>query len=172
MLLYLHLRNSKIFFHPAKFENFKNETILDYKTVSVRQSQILAALKTLGLVGLWATFEGSFLCFGGQKKKFKFFFKNISATALKSYTKWLLYIYFFFGLNFSYTVLYPFYLVNNIAFSGLYAFVCKKKLIYKYWFPGSIQSLKTCRSQNAAIVRLQHANVAKHVWYPDVIAAN
>ena len=46
----------KIFFYPAKFENFKDETISDYKTVSVPQSQILAGLKTLGLVGLWATF--------------------------------------------------------------------------------------------------------------------
>ena len=43
-------RNSKIFFHPAKFDNFKDETISDYKTVSVPQSQILAGLKTLGLV--------------------------------------------------------------------------------------------------------------------------
>ena len=52
MLLYLHHRDSKIFFHPAKFDNFKDETISDYKTVSVPQSQILAGLKTLGLVGL------------------------------------------------------------------------------------------------------------------------
>ena len=50
MLLYLHLINFKIFFHPAKFDNFKDETISDYKTVP--QSQILAGLKTLGLVGL------------------------------------------------------------------------------------------------------------------------
>ena len=52
MLLYLHLINFKIFFHPAKFDNFKDETISDYKFVSVPQSQILAGLKTLGLVGL------------------------------------------------------------------------------------------------------------------------
>ena len=52
MLLYLHLRNFKIFFHPAKFDNFKDETISDYKTVSVPQSQILAGLETGGLVGL------------------------------------------------------------------------------------------------------------------------
>ena len=52
MLLYLHHRNSKIFFHPAKFDNFKDETISDYETVSVPQSQILAGLKALGLVGL------------------------------------------------------------------------------------------------------------------------
>ena len=52
MLLYLHLRNSKIFFHPAKFDNFKDEKISDYKTVSVPQSQILAGLKIGGLVGL------------------------------------------------------------------------------------------------------------------------
>ena len=37
MLLYLHHRNSKIFFHPAKFDNFKNEKISDFKTVSVSQ---------------------------------------------------------------------------------------------------------------------------------------
>jgi hypothetical protein len=45
------LFRNKIFFHPAKFGNFKDETISDYKTVSVPQSQILAGLKTLGLVG-------------------------------------------------------------------------------------------------------------------------
>ena len=32
MLLYLHLISNKIFFHPAKFDNFKDETISDYKT--------------------------------------------------------------------------------------------------------------------------------------------
>ena len=36
MLLYLHHRNSKIFFHPAKFDNFKDEKIADFKTVSRR----------------------------------------------------------------------------------------------------------------------------------------
>ena len=56
MLLYLHHKISKIFFHPAKFDNFKDETISDYKTVSVPQSQILAGLKILGQVGLGATF--------------------------------------------------------------------------------------------------------------------
>ena len=52
MLFYLHLISNKIFFHPAKFDNFKDETISDYKTVSVPQSQILAGLKTGGLVRL------------------------------------------------------------------------------------------------------------------------
>ena len=52
VLLYLHHINFKLFFHPAKFDNFKDETISDFKTVSVPQSQILAGLKTLGLVGL------------------------------------------------------------------------------------------------------------------------
>ena len=52
MLLYLYLINFKIIFHPAKFENFKDKTISDYKTVSVLQNQILAGLKTVGLVGL------------------------------------------------------------------------------------------------------------------------
>ena len=52
MLLYLYRRNYKISFHLAKFDNFKDETISDYETVSVPQRQILVGLKTLGLVGL------------------------------------------------------------------------------------------------------------------------
>ena len=46
----------------------------------------LARLKTGGLVGLWATFLGSFSIFWGAKKNFK----NILATELKSYIKCLL----------------------------------------------------------------------------------
>ena len=41
MLLYLHHRDSKIFFHPAKFDNFKDEKISDFKTVSVLQRKNL-----------------------------------------------------------------------------------------------------------------------------------
>ena len=52
MLLYLHLKDFKVFFHPAKFDNFKDVTILYKKTVSVSKSQILVGLKTLGLVGI------------------------------------------------------------------------------------------------------------------------
>ena len=37
MLLYLHHISFKIFFHPAKFDNFKDEKISDFKTVSVSQ---------------------------------------------------------------------------------------------------------------------------------------
>ena len=33
-LLYLYHKKFKKFFHPAKFDNFKDETISDYKTVS------------------------------------------------------------------------------------------------------------------------------------------
>ena len=51
MLLYLHHRNSKLFFHPAKFDNFKDEKISDFKTLSFTK-QKLAGLKTGGLVGL------------------------------------------------------------------------------------------------------------------------
>jgi hypothetical protein len=40
-------------FHLAKFDNFKDEKKSDYKTVS-------AGMKTVGLGGLWATFESSF----------------------------------------------------------------------------------------------------------------
>ena len=41
MLLYLHHINFKIFFHPAKFDNFKDEKISDFKTVSVSQRKNL-----------------------------------------------------------------------------------------------------------------------------------
>jgi hypothetical protein len=54
---------------------FKDEKNSDYKTVSVPQNQLLAGLKTLGLVGWWATFEGSFFKFWGAKKFLNFFFK-------------------------------------------------------------------------------------------------
>ena len=42
--------------------------------------------------------RGVFLCFGGQKKLRKYF-KNILATALKSYIKWLLYTYIYIFLK-------------------------------------------------------------------------
>ena len=61
------IKNFKIFFHPSKFDNFKDETISDYMTVSVPQSQIVAGLKTLGLVGLYETFKDSFFMFLGVK---------------------------------------------------------------------------------------------------------
>ena len=38
MLLYLHHRNSKLYFHPAKFDKFKDEKISDDQTVSGAQS--------------------------------------------------------------------------------------------------------------------------------------
>ena len=41
MLLYLHHMNFKIFFHPAKFDNFKDEKISEFKTVSVSQRKNL-----------------------------------------------------------------------------------------------------------------------------------
>ena len=41
MLLYLHLISNKIFSHPAKFDNFKDEKISDFKIVSVSQRKNL-----------------------------------------------------------------------------------------------------------------------------------
>ena len=41
MLLCLHHINFKIFFHPAKFDNFKDEKISEFKTVSVSQRKNL-----------------------------------------------------------------------------------------------------------------------------------
>ena len=47
MLLYLHHRNSKLFFHPAKFDSLKDETISAFKTVLVSQSKNLLDWKLL-----------------------------------------------------------------------------------------------------------------------------
>ena len=52
MLLYLHYRNSKLFFHPAKFDNFKDEKISDFINCLSFTKQKLTGLKTGGLVGL------------------------------------------------------------------------------------------------------------------------
>ena len=64
MLLYLHHRDSKIFFHPPKFDNFKDEKILDFKTVSVSQRKTC-------WTKIWWDYEqllrGVFLCLGGKK---------------------------------------------------------------------------------------------------------
>merc|ERR1712051_421618 len=46
--------------------------------------------------GIMSNFLGEFFYVLGGKKFFKKFFKNILATALKSYIKWLLYIFFSF----------------------------------------------------------------------------
>ncbi len=42
----------RIFFQPAKFDNFKDEKISDCKTVSVLKRKKLAGLKIVGLVRL------------------------------------------------------------------------------------------------------------------------
>ena len=75
--------------------------------------------------GIMSNFWGEFFYVLGGKKIFKKIFKNILATALKSYIKWLLYIYIFFfwkslkklkklelsPQNFCYDVLHLLYLV-------------------------------------------------------------
>ena len=58
MLVYLHHINSKLFFHPAKFDNFKDEKISDYKTCLSSTKQKLAGLKTAKPNQLWVTFWG------------------------------------------------------------------------------------------------------------------
>jgi len=71
MLIYLHHRNSKLLFHPAKFDNFKDEKISDYKTVFVAQSKNLLDWKPSQS---WATFEDSFFYVFWGKMFFKFNF--------------------------------------------------------------------------------------------------
>ena len=71
MLSYLHYRNSKLFFHPAKFDNFQDEKISDYKTCWIENwgdyGQLLRAV---------------LLCFGGQKIYLK---KHCSIRTKKSH---------------------------------------------------------------------------------------
>ena len=94
MLLYY----AKLFFLPSKFENFKNEKISDYKTLSFTK-QKLAGLKTVGLVWLWVTFEGIFLCFGGQK-----FFKKYFSVCTKKLHK-MEFQFFIFFINFFFFII-------------------------------------------------------------------
>jgi hypothetical protein len=86
MLLYLHLISNKIFFHPSKFDNFKDEKISDFKTVSVSQSKNLLC-ETETVLGDYEQIFGEFFYVLRVKKKVIFFFLNIVASALKSCIK-------------------------------------------------------------------------------------
>ena len=66
MLLYMHHRNSKLFFHLAKFDNFKDEKISDYKTVLVSQSINLMEWKLFVLWDYEQLLRSVFLCFWGN----------------------------------------------------------------------------------------------------------
>ena len=79
MLLYLHHRYSKLFFHPAKFDNFKDEKISDYKTVLVAQRKNLLDWKLLVLEDYEQLFRTVFFMFWGQF----FFFKYCSIRTKK-----------------------------------------------------------------------------------------
>ena len=87
MLLYLRHRNSKLFFHPAKFENFKDEKISDFITVSISQSKKTCWTENVWSSGIMSNFLGEFFYVLGVKKNFEIFFKNILASALKSCIK-------------------------------------------------------------------------------------
>ena len=72
MLLHLHHRNSKLFFHPAEFDKFKDKTISESKTVSVSQSKNWwSSGIMIGGQFLFLIFEKIF------KKLHKMKFKNI-----------------------------------------------------------------------------------------------
>ena len=71
--------SSKLFFHPAKFDNFKDENISDYKTFSDAQSENLLEWKLPGLTNYEQLLRNVSLCFLEQH-----ILKNIVASALKS----------------------------------------------------------------------------------------
>ena len=58
----------------------------DFCKILAHITEMSFCRKTVVLVGFWATFEGSFLCFWGQIKKD--FFKNIVAFKLKIQINW------------------------------------------------------------------------------------
>ena len=68
----------RIYFHPAKFDNFKDEKMSDYKTVSITQSKNLLDWKPASLTNyellLRAGFNYGFL----GKTNFNLFFKYCS----------------------------------------------------------------------------------------------
>ena len=70
MLLYLHLRDSKIFFHPSKFDNFKGEKISGFKTVSVSQAKTCWT-ENWWSSGIMSNFLGEFFMFWGSQKNLK-----------------------------------------------------------------------------------------------------
>ena len=47
----------------------------DWKNCLISTKQTIAGIKTLGLVGLWATFEAGFFMFWGAKKNSKILLK-------------------------------------------------------------------------------------------------
>ena len=76
----------QVILYPAKFDNFKDENISDYKTVSVAQSKNLLEWKLPGLTNYMQLLRAGFYIFLGAKHFFNFFL-NIVASALKIYIK-------------------------------------------------------------------------------------
>ena len=89
------LREFKIFFQPAKFDNFKDEKFQTLKLSQFQKAKTCWA-ENWWSSGIMSNFWGEFFYILGGKKIFKIFLKNILATALKSYMKWLLKFFFFF----------------------------------------------------------------------------
>ena len=58
---------NRIFFHAAKYDNFKDEKISDYKTVSVAQSKNLLDRKLPGLSNYEQLLRAIFFMFSGAK---------------------------------------------------------------------------------------------------------
>ena len=98
MLLYLHLRDSKIFFI---LQSLTNSKMIKFQTLELSQFHKAKTCWTeiWWSSGIMSNFWGEFFYVLGGKKKFKNILKNILATALKSYIKWLLYFVFYFVLK-------------------------------------------------------------------------
>ena len=63
----------RLFFHPAKFDNFKDKKITDYKIVSVAQSKNLQDWKLPGLTNYEQLLRTVFFMFLGAKSFLKHF---------------------------------------------------------------------------------------------------
>ena len=63
----------RLYFHPAKFDNFKDEKMSDYKTVSVAQSKNLLDWKPASLTNFELFLRAVSVFFGQKKILLKYF---------------------------------------------------------------------------------------------------
>ena len=75
-----------LYFHPAKFDDFKDEKMSDYKTVSVAQSKNLLGWKYDSLTNYELLLRAVFYVFGAILSLL--FFKYCSGRTNKSHKQW------------------------------------------------------------------------------------
>ena len=79
----------RLYFHPAKFDNFKDEKMSDYKTVSVAQSKNLLDWKPASLINYELLLRTVLKVFWGNFFFFNFALQNIKKLHSKVAHNWL-----------------------------------------------------------------------------------